>query len=77
MKNRKIIKTSCECGEPISIEYNRFDCTRKDGKRPFYHDAKLPESLDPSKYSMDNATRFRCRKCEGYLPKTCKQAAFV
>ena len=72
-----VIQTACRCGDPISVELNRFDCTRRDGKRPFYPDAKLPEELDPDKYSMDNATRFRCRNCEGYLADTCKEAAVV
>ena len=72
-----VIQTACRCGETISVELNRFDCTRKDGKRPFYPDAELPHELDPNKYSMDNSTTFRCRKCGEWIADTCKEAAFA
>jgi len=71
-----IIESKCSCGEPISIETNRFDLTRRDGKRPFYPDATLPKDLDPERYDINNCTVFRCRKCKAVIDQTCKDAAF-
>lgn len=73
----KILEDACSCGEPISVE---IGCThrvaRTDGKRPFYPDRELPEGLDPSKYSVDCMSVFRCRKCGECVDKTVPSAAF-
>ncbi|WP_089110852.1 hypothetical protein [Vibrio casei] len=73
----KILEDACSCGEPISVE---IGCThrvaRTDGKRPFYPDRELPEGLDPSKYSVDGMSVFRCRKCGECVDKTVPSAAF-
>lgn len=71
----QIIETACSCGEPISVELNNKGGCRKDGKRPFYPDASLPEGVDPERYSMSNSTRFRCRACSGWLGDTVPEAA--
>lgn len=60
----EIIKTECECGEPVHVELGRFGLARPDGKRPHHPGGN------------NNSTQLRCRKCHGWLPDTCKAAAF-
>lgn len=72
-----VITDKCgDCGEEIHVELNRFDCCRKDGKRPHYPDEKLPDGVDPKKYSMNNSTTFRCRKCHAFISNTAPAAEF-
>lgn len=72
----KVIIDKCKCGEEVHIELNRFDCSRVDGKRPFYPNEELPSGLDPKKYSMNNSTSFRCRNCGAWLGHSVKSASF-
>lgn len=74
---RNIIEDVCTCGEPISVEIGCAQrIARTDGKRPFYPDHKLPDGLDPTKYSVDGITVFRCRKCGECVDETVPSAAF-
>ena len=59
-----IKEDACVCGEPILIEYGRFDLCRADGKRPHLKD------------SGPNTIVLRCHKCRGWLVDTCTSAAF-
>jgi|GEM_PF-1063755 len=84
MDKRKsnIIESACSCGEPISIEIN---CTqrigRNDGKRPFYPDESVAETLagtnlDPKNYPENGVTTYRCRGCGSWLADTVPGAEF-
>lgn len=59
-----MIQSKCKCGEIVLVETGRYDLCRLDGKRP-HHPGDGP-----------NTTRFRCRKCLGWLAETCEEASF-
>lgn len=58
------IHGQCQCGETVLVSIGRPDVCRRDGKRP-HHIGAGP-----------TVTQFRCRKCQGFLADTCKDAAF-
>ena len=71
-----VIEDKCTCGEKISVEINNKRTTRSDGKRAFYPDQRLPESLDPTKYNVNSISVFRCRKCWDPVDETVNAAKF-
>lgn len=73
----EIIDDKCSCGEEISVQINcKQRVCRTDGKRPFYKDAKLPDGVDPTMYSVDSITVFRCRNCNQPVDETVAAASF-
>ena len=60
----EIIKSACDCGEPILIETGLQQCFRADGKRPHYAG------------SHPASTQLRCKKCGGWLMDTCVDAKY-
>jgi hypothetical protein len=73
----EVVEDMCSCGEKISVQIN---CTqrvsRTDKKRPFYPDAKLPDAVDPEKYSIENVSVFRCRKCRQPVSESVPAASY-
>lgn len=59
-----IIKSTCNCGEPINVETDSETACRADKKRPFYEEHGA------------TSTQLRCRKCLGWLADTCKDAVW-
>lgn len=66
MEPSKTIQSACKCGEPISVELNSRMSCRTDRKRPFY----------PDHHYSAKVTVCRCRKCNGWISDTCKDAAW-